>query len=566
MKWLNSYRMKLMSVGVVVAVMFSGSAKADFTFGEVVNLGPLVNSRKVDGGASLSADGLTLFFDSDRTGGDFDLYMVTRETLDDDWSPAVNLGSIVNSTTDEQDPSISKDGLTLFFDSDRPGGSGDWDLWMTTRLTTEDDWGIPVNLGSAINSPQDEGFPRISADCLELYFSSKRSGGLGRTDLWVTKRETINSPWLEPVNLGPTVNSSSGDFAPNITPDGLALIFSSDRPGNYSSFDLWMIKRRTTSKPWRSPVNLGPIINTEDVDYANISSDGTTLFLTCWERPGHYGLYDIWQAPILPIVDLNSDGIVDAADVCIMVDQWGTDESLCDIGPIPFGDGIVDVQDLIVLAEHLFEDYRLIAHWGLDEVEGSIVYDSIQSNDGTCHSGPFWVPAGGMIGGALQFDGIDDYVSTPFVLNPGKVSLSVTAWIQGGTPGEVIISQADTLTARTIEPGSTWLGINPLDGRLMTGLMDTFFGPLESESVITDGLWHHVGLVYDLDNLCRFLYVDGVEVARDITAVAGIPSEGGLYFGASQDLDAGTFFIGLIDDVRIYNVTLTADEITALAQ
>ena len=60
--------------------------------------------------------------------------------------------------------------------------------------------------------------------------------------------------------------------------------------------------------------------------------------------------------PIRSVVDLNGDGIVDALDMCIIVDHWGTDEPLCDIGPMPWGDGIVDVQDLIVLAEHLFEE------------------------------------------------------------------------------------------------------------------------------------------------------------------------------------------------------------------
>ena len=101
----------------------------------------------------------------------------------------------------------------------------------------------------------------------------------------------------------------------------------------------------------------------------------------------------------------------------------------------------------------------------------------------------------------------------------------------------------------------------------MTGLMAIVFGPLESESVITDGQWHHVGLVYDRDNLCRFLYVDGAEDARDTTPVAPIPLEdGGLFFGVGQNFDVGSFFSGLIDDVRIYNVALSAEEIADLVQ
>ena len=76
---------------------------------------------------------------------------------------------------------------------------------------------------------------------------------------------------------------------------------------------------------------------------------------------------------------MTADGIVDATDMCIMVDHWGTDNSLCDIGPKPLGDGIVDVQDLIVLAEYLTKDVNdptLLAHWALDETEGMVVADS----------------------------------------------------------------------------------------------------------------------------------------------------------------------------------------------
>jgi hypothetical protein len=278
----------------------------------------------------------------------------------------------------------------------------------------------------------------------------------------------------------------------------------------------------------------------------------------------------MWQVSIIPIVDLNADGIVDSADMCIMVDYWGTDEPLCDIGPMPWGDGIVDIQDIFVLSEHLFEDYRLMAHWQFDETEGSIAYDIIDVNDGICHGEPLWQPTSGMIGGALLFDGIDDYVEMPFILNPGKVSFSIFAWINGGAPGQVVVSQADTTVdtplGQSTNPGSVWLATDSTDGRLMTGLMNTVFGSLDSESVVTDGQWHHVGLVYDRTALKRHLFVDRVEVAVDSDYVAGVQMTGGLYIGVGNDLNATTFFRGLIDDVRIYNVALTAEEVAALAQ
>ena len=247
-----------------------------------------------------------------------------------------------------------------------------------------------------------------------------------------------------------------------------------------------------------------------------------------------------------PVVDFNGDGIVDSADVCIMVDNWGTDDSLCDIGPMPWGDGIVDVQDLIVLAEHLFTDYRATAQWKLDEEEGDIAYDNVSGHDATLHGEPLWQPTGGRFDGALEFDGMDDYVSTPFVLNPAIGSFSAFAWIKSVAPGDVIVTQAGS-------NGETWLSTSPSDGKLMTGLGDTYFDILESESIIVDGQWHHIGLVYDMDVLHRRLYVDGAQVAEDATFVAPQLSNEGLYIGASKDLDAASFFSGLIDDVRIYN-------------
>ena len=280
--------------------------------------------------------------------------------------------------------------------------------------------------------------------------------------------------------------------------------------------------------------------------------------------PATSTVYELTINP--PPPDLNCDEIIDSKDVCIMVEYWGTDEPLCDIAPPPFGDGIVNVQDLIFLAEHLFEDYRMIAYWKLDEIDGDIAYDDAGNYDGDLNGSPIWQPAGGLYDGALKFDGNDDYISTAFVLNPGKESFSVFAWIQGGAPGQVIISQSNTAGARGPIPGCTWLGTHPSDGRLMTGFSDVYFGTLESESIITDFQWHHVGFVYDMDTFHRQLYVDGILVAEDATAVSGMPSDGGLYIGASKDLDSTSLFSGFIDDVRIYNQALSVEEIAALAQ
>jgi N-acetylneuraminic acid mutarotase len=268
------------------------------------------------------------------------------------------------------------------------------------------------------------------------------------------------------------------------------------------------------------------------------------------------------------VVDFNGDGIVDCADICMMIDNWHTDEPLYDIAPAPFGDGIIDVQDLILLSEHLFEEVfppDLVAYWKLDEAEGDIAYNSIGDNHGILFGDPVWQSTEGIKDGALQFDGIDDYVLSIFDLNPADGPFSVFAWIKDGAPGQVIISQMDGNGS-----GETWLGIDPINGCLMTSLVPLPVGrflpqPLESQFIITDDQWHHVGFVWD--GSYRALYVDGAEVTKDTSPLAPLKySNGGIYVGANKNLDAGTYFSGLIDEVRIYDVALTAEKIVALAQ
>jgi acyl-CoA thioesterase-1 len=243
--------------------------------------------------------------------------------------------------------------------------------------------------------------------------------------------------------------------------------------------------------------------------------------------------------------DLNSDGIVDSADMCIIVDNWHTSEPSCDLAPPPFGDGIVDVQDLVALAEYLFVYPGRVAYWKLDETEGSVACDSAFDHNGTLVNGPLWQSSGGVVGGSLLFDGIDDYVSTEFVLNPADGAFSVFAWIKGGAPSQAIISQTDEFN---------WLCVDASEGNLMTELRYVSRGgsgaPLVSQKPIIDDVWHRVGLSWD--GTKRILYVDDVEVARDIQP--GLVSLGnGLYIGARKNREPGTFWSGLIDDVYIYN-------------
>jgi len=568
---MNTMRMWQITVmaTMVLVLVGTGKVQGDFRFGEPANLGSTINSSDYEYDPDISTDGLELYFQSPRSGGygNYDIYVAMRTTTDGQWSEPVNLGPNINSSGTEFGPNISADGLSLYFNSSRPGGSGQNDLYVTTRNTVLDPWGEPLNLGPIVNTSFHDVNPNITADGLSLFFSDwdgspPRPGGYGQCDIWMTQRASLSEPWSSPVNLGPQLNGPLVEGAPDIANDGTVLFFSGYLSG--SDWDLWFA-RQNIDATWGAPVNLGPLVNSDS--YADIcpciSADGRVLYFSSF-RPG-YGNSDIWQVPVEPVVDLNSDEIVDSADMCIMVENWGTDEPSCDIGPTPFGDGIVDVQDLKVLAEHLFEEVfpiELIAYWKLDEVEGDIAYNGISDNHGILSGNPTWQPDSGQVAGSLELDGIGDYVETDFVLDPAVGAFSVFVWIQGGAPGQVIISQTDGDGT-----GETWLGADALNGKLMTDLrppgVRSPTPPMVSDFVITDGQWHHVGIVVT-DRGVRSLYVDGMRVAADTKGVILPSSNGGLYIGAGKTLDAETFFSGLIDDVRIYDVAIRTEQIEAI--
>src|SRR5687768_14790243 len=160
----------------VLMVALGGTLAAQPAFGPVRNIGAAINTASIEVGPNLSADGLTLYFVSDRPGGHSgtaELWMSTRATLRDAWRTAVNVGLPVNSHS-AASPSISADGLELFFDNGlrvRPGGQGSGDIWYARRTTPSSNWNEPQNLGPVINSPFTEGVPKLSRDGLTLFFS-----------------------------------------------------------------------------------------------------------------------------------------------------------------------------------------------------------------------------------------------------------------------------------------------------------------------------------------------------------------------------------------------------------
>jgi serine/threonine protein kinase/Tol biopolymer transport system component len=310
------YEMKLLEIPTVVTSLWefcfpsgldTASAQADFALGKPRNPGPPINGPVIECAPAISADGRELYFGHE----DGNTRVARRTTPDSEWGPPSSLGPIVDSPGVDGGPCISADGLSLYFNSDRPDGLGGVDIWMATRTTTKDTWGTPINVGATVNSVSREVGQSLSADGLELYLSSNKAGGYGGFDLWVATRATVDDRWSAPVNLGPEINSPANDEFPEISADGLLLLFGSDRPGGYGRLDLYMARRTTTKDPWASPVNLGPTVNSSSHESAaRISADGSTLYFHS-NRPGGCGSFDIWQAPIIRILDSKSHGITE---------------------------------------------------------------------------------------------------------------------------------------------------------------------------------------------------------------------------------------------------------------
>jgi hypothetical protein len=158
------------------------------------------------------------------------------------WLDPVDMGDVVNTDdplTVTSDPSVTIAGDVLYFASDRTGGFGELDIWVTHRVDGE--WQIPQNLGAAVNSAADETEPAVSADGNTLYFSSDRPGGFGSSDLWVSHR--IDGEWSEPKNLGAEVNTVGAEREPEVSKDDKYLLFSASRDGGYGLNDIWLARR-----------------------------------------------------------------------------------------------------------------------------------------------------------------------------------------------------------------------------------------------------------------------------------------------------------------------------------
>ncbi len=269
------------------------NAESFTDWSEPVNLGVPINLPGVnDQQATLSKDGLSLYFASGRPEGpgdvnpDLNIWVSQRACVDEScpWGTPVSLGSTVNSSVNDFAPALSRDEHWLFFASGRQQGAvGSSDIWAAFRAHVHDDfaWEAPENLGPGINTTGFEGGPSYFENAegvgAQLYYNHNPAPVNAGGDIYVSTQAADGS-WGDGVQV-PNLNSAASEQRPSIAHDGRTIYFFSDRPGS-SSNDIWVSTRESVFSPWNAPVNVGPPISTTgDERHPLIYSRGTTELL-----------------------------------------------------------------------------------------------------------------------------------------------------------------------------------------------------------------------------------------------------------------------------------------------
>ena len=286
-------------IGLLSISLVAGAQSSDWS--PAANLGGLINSSAEEFAPHVSKNGLSLYFTSTRPGGfgGEDLWVARRSDRNDPWGLPVNLGAVINTGANERSPTLSRDGHHLFFATTRPGGSGGFDIWASWRHDKHDDlaWSAPVHLGPELNSAATDAgpdyFENDDGGIPLLFLASNRPGGTGGLDIYVSTL-TRNATFGPPV-LIPELNGEANDLTPAIRHDGLEIIIATNRAGGVGAQDLWVATRNEVGDRWSAPAPLGPLVNSSLNDsFPCLSSDRNTLLFSS-DRSGGFGGNDIYM-------------------------------------------------------------------------------------------------------------------------------------------------------------------------------------------------------------------------------------------------------------------------------
>lgn len=251
---------------------------------------PVINRFPMQYFPMITADNLALLFTKRGPQIDEDIYISLRDNENDEWTTPFSIANNINTEANEGTCTMSTDKRLLIFTSCQArGGHGSCDLYFSERVGSE--WTYPENLGPVVNSPFWDSQPTLSANGDVLYFISERPGGVGAKDIWMSKKlyEQENK-WSKPVNLGAGINTPLDEVAPFIHANGVELYFSSNGYPGYGGFDIYKSELNIKSNEWSAPKNIGYPVNTaEDQVGFFISPKGDKAYYSI-ENQGGYGL------------------------------------------------------------------------------------------------------------------------------------------------------------------------------------------------------------------------------------------------------------------------------------
>jgi Tol biopolymer transport system component len=191
--------------------------------------------------------------------------------------PPSLIAEVSDATATDDDPSLTGDMLEMFFNSDRAGGRGGGDIWVSTRATTSDPWSTPT-LVAELSSDASETSPEVSADGLAIWFASQRGGGPGGTDVWTSMRADRSSPWTAPV-LVAELNSPEEDTSATPGWSSRVMLLETTRPSGIGEADIFVSTRASPSDPWSAPVPLPGINTMEHEGSAHLAPNELTVVL-----------------------------------------------------------------------------------------------------------------------------------------------------------------------------------------------------------------------------------------------------------------------------------------------
>lgn len=557
----------------------------------------LALSGKTIGGAWISDDNQRLYYFEVIATGGADIKMATWSEALHQWIPTKIFTELGGSEYGNVVPSLTSDELILFWQSKRPGGAGNHDIWTASRSSKETPFENIRNL-SEINLSYNEANPFILPDGMTLYFSSSaRPGYQSWCNIYKATRNHLSETFgnIELINY-PGYDTNSSESPSYVTPDEKTLYFNNDDYGVYHISLQGLATGFAASSPCLSSdentlyyeryspkISKTCIVQSEITD--NLTSFGRETTIDHLTSAG-IDAKDPWISQDnlrLYFTEQTAAGIsmIKMAHRLDIHSPWSVETSFPELNSYGAASApclSADELMLVYASKNYDVPFSPIAYWNFNESSGTTAADTSGNNrQGTLMNmdDTDWIS--GANGNALNFDGIDDYVTVSgFTGVSGSLPRSCSAWIKKSDTDEaMILSWGEPVR------GKKWMFRVGTAGNLEVALWD---GLIQGTTVINNGLWHHVASVYSNTDINKDgtidlrdvqLYVDGQleqnAIVKNYDPVLGIPS---VQTAATQNVLIGarigginwdSYYQGVLDDVRIYDCSLEANDISILA-